>query len=197
MHLEEFKPARRTSVPGRYRTCSVYLQQYRFLRHKLQEGHAFWKRSISSLRKWKELNQRLVKTYAMMEGVGTSASWSTCTSTASTTALRQLAAFSHRIKNQYNDNYDYFYVKLADASRLIRLETGRSPLAEPHQLHWSMPIRLSKNTSSVFPATLYQNQVERPGRQPDALCQGVHQDSTNAASYACSAICGPTTSSST
>lgn len=70
-----------------------------------------------------ELNQRLVMTYAMMKVEG------------NITMMEHLYVdridycpfgnsrpFRIRIKNQYNDNYDYFYVKIADASRVYGLE---------------------------------------------------------------------------
>jgi len=70
-----------------------------------------------------ELNQKLVQTYAMMKVEG------------NMTMMEHLYVdridfcpfgnskpFRVRIKNQFNDNYDYYYVKLADASRVYGLE---------------------------------------------------------------------------
>ncbi len=71
----------------------------------------------------KELNEKLVMMYAMMKVEGNVAMMEHlyvdridyCT-------FGNSKPFRIRIVNQYNDNYDYFYVKIADASRVYGLE---------------------------------------------------------------------------
>ncbi len=42
--------------------------------------------------------------------------------------------FRIRIVNKYNDNYDHYYIKIADASRIYGLELEHILLAQPHYL---------------------------------------------------------------
>ncbi|REJ85337.1 MAG: hypothetical protein DWQ44_01395 [Bacteroidetes bacterium] len=82
-----------------------------------------------------ELNHRLIRTYAMMKVEG------------NITLMEHLYVdridfcpfgnskpFRIRIKNQYNDNYDYYYVKLADASRVYGLEF--EDLLSPNRINY-------------------------------------------------------------
>ena len=82
-----------------------------------------WETVFYTPNETEELNEKLVKTYAMMKVEG------------NITLMEHLYVdrvdycpfgnsrpFRIRIKNQYNDNYDYYYVKLADSSRVYGLE---------------------------------------------------------------------------
>lgn len=70
-----------------------------------------------------EINRKLIKTYAMMKVEGNMAIMEHLyVDRIDYCPFGNSRPFRIRIKNQYNDNYDYFYVKLADASRVYGLE---------------------------------------------------------------------------
>ncbi len=70
-----------------------------------------------------ELNQRLVKTYALMKVEGDmSLMEHLYVDRIDFCPFGNSKPFRIRIKNQFNDNYDYYYVKIPDASRVYGLE---------------------------------------------------------------------------
>ncbi len=83
----------------------------------------FWETVFYTPQETEELNRRLVMTYAMMKVEGNmSLMEHLYVDRIDYCPFGNSRPFRIRIKNQYNDNYDYFYVKLADASRVYGLE---------------------------------------------------------------------------
>ena len=82
-----------------------------------------WETVFYTPQETEELNRRLVMTYAMMKVEGNmSLMEHLYVDRIDYCPFGNSRPFRIRIKNQYNDNYDYFYVKLADASRVYGLE---------------------------------------------------------------------------
>ena len=82
-----------------------------------------------------ELNRRLVMTYAMMKVEGNMSMMEHLyVDRIDYCPFGNSRPFRIRIKNQYNDNYDYFYVKLADASRVYGLEL--EDLLSPNRINY-------------------------------------------------------------
>ncbi|HRH65321.1 MAG TPA: hypothetical protein PLU53_03405 [Bacteroidia bacterium] len=82
-----------------------------------------------------ELNQKLVQTYAMMKVEGNMALMEHLyVDRIDYCPFGNSRPFRIRIKNQFNDNYDYYYVKLADASRVYGLEF--EDLLSPNQINY-------------------------------------------------------------
>jgi len=119
IYLEEF--GRTSELPFFYKDLLRYNYSIP-LTNKAGED-TLWETVFFLPGETEELNRKLVKTYAMMKVEG------------DMTIMEHLYVdridycpfgnsrpFRIRIKNQYNDNYDYFYVKLADASRVYGLE---------------------------------------------------------------------------
>ncbi len=82
-----------------------------------------WETVFYTPQEMEDLNKRLVLTYAMMKVEGNmSLMEHLYVDRIDFCPFGNSRPFRIRIKNQYNDNYDYFYVKLADASRVYGLE---------------------------------------------------------------------------
>jgi len=82
-----------------------------------------WECVFYSPGEMKELNDRLVLMYAMMKVEGNVAMMEHLyVDRIDYCVFGNSKPFRIRIMNQYNDNYDYFYVKIADASRVYGLE---------------------------------------------------------------------------
>ena len=82
-----------------------------------------WETVFYTPQETEELSRRLVMTYAMMKVEGNmSLMEHLYVDRIDYCPFGNSRPFRIRIKNQYNDNYDYFYVKLADASRVYGLE---------------------------------------------------------------------------
>lgn len=130
MYLEEF--GRLEELPFRYPDLLRYTYSVtRRLRKRRRSG----KRSIFQPTEMEELNQRLVKTYAMMKVEGNiSLMEHLYVDRIDYCPFGNSRPFRIRIKNQYNDNYDYFYVKLADASRVYGLEL--EDLLSPNRINY-------------------------------------------------------------
>lgn len=119
MYLEEF---------GRIETLPFFyadLLRYNYtipLTNKAGED-TLWETVFYTPGETEELNQKLVRTYAMMKVEGNfSMMEHLIVDRIDYCPFGNSRPFRIRIKNQYNDNYDYFYVKLADASRVYGLE---------------------------------------------------------------------------
>lgn len=82
-----------------------------------------WERAMYDLREWEFIREGLINIYAILKTEGDLtfskhldvASIDYCT-------FGNSNPFRIRIVNKYNDNYDHFYIKVADASRIYGLE---------------------------------------------------------------------------
>lgn len=113
---------------GRDVSMPVYykdLLQYTFsIPLKDKDGnHTHWEKVMYDSRDWDYISQGLVEIYTILKTEG------------DTTFVNQLEVaridycpfgnshpFRIRIVNKYNDNYDHYYIKLADSSRIYGLE---------------------------------------------------------------------------
>ncbi len=105
-----------------------------------------WEKALYDMKDWNYLREGLLKTYAILKTEGDF----TFTSHLDLARIDYCAfgnsnPFRIRIVNRYNDNYDHFYVKQEDASRVYGLEledilspnritflTGNGTLVEEH-----------------------------------------------------------------
>ncbi len=114
---------------------------------KDKEGNdTLWEKALYDMRDWEYLRESLIKTYAMLKTDGDYtfskhldvARIDYCT-------FGNSNPFRIRIVNRFNDNYDHYYVKTEDASRIYGLElehilspnrltflTGNGTLVEEH-----------------------------------------------------------------
>jgi hypothetical protein len=82
-----------------------------------------------------ELHAKLIRTYAMMKVEGNMALMDHLyVDRIDYCPFGNSRPFRIRIKNQYNDNYDYYYVKIADASRIYGLEFEE--MLSPNRVHF-------------------------------------------------------------
>jgi hypothetical protein len=119
MYLEEFD--RIEALPFLYSDLLRY--NYTIpLTNKAGED-TLWETVFFTPGETEELSEKLVRTYAMMKVEGNFAMMDhLIVDRIDYCPFGNSRPFRIRIKNQYNDNYDYYYVKLADASRVYGLE---------------------------------------------------------------------------
>jgi hypothetical protein len=119
MYLEEY--GRTTELPFFYSDLLRYNYSMP-LTNKAGED-TLWETVFFQPHETEELNQKLVKTYAILKVEGdVSLMEHLYVDRIDYCPFGNSRPFRVRIKNQYNDNYDYYYVKLADASRVYGLE---------------------------------------------------------------------------
>jgi hypothetical protein len=119
MYLEDF--GRTCELPFVYQDLLRYNYSIPLTNKAGQD--TLWETVFYTSTETEELNHRLVKTYAMMKVEGNmSLMEHLYVDRIDYCPFGNSRPFRIRIKNQYNDNYDYFYVKLADASRVYGLE---------------------------------------------------------------------------
>lgn len=119
MYLEDF--GRTAELPFVYQDLLRY--NYTIPLSNKAGQDTLWETVFFTPQETDELNKRLVKTYAMMKVEGNMALMEHLyVDRIDYCPFGNSRPFRIRIKNQYNDNYDYFYVKLADASRVYGLE---------------------------------------------------------------------------
>jgi hypothetical protein len=119
MYLEEF--GRTSEFPFLYNDLLRY--NYTMpLTNKAGED-TLWETVFFQPGETEELNHKLVMTYAILKVEGDiSLMEHLYVDRIDYCPFGNSKPFRVRIKNQYNDNYDYYYVKLADASRVYGLE---------------------------------------------------------------------------
>ncbi len=119
MYLEDF--GRVAELPFYY----TDLLRYNYsipLTNKIGED-TLWETVFFPPGETEDLNQKLVLTYAMLKVEGdVSLMEHLYVDRIDYCPFGNSKPFRIRIKNHYNDNYDYYYVKLADASRVYGLE---------------------------------------------------------------------------
>ncbi|TAH42789.1 MAG: hypothetical protein EYC69_04260 [Bacteroidetes bacterium] len=119
IYLEDF--GRVESLPFRYQD----LLRFNFAIPLLDKfgKDTLWETVFYQPVETEELNQRLVQTYALMKVEGDMRLMEHLyVDRIDFCPFGNSKPFRIRIKNQFNDNYDYYYVKLADASRVYGLE---------------------------------------------------------------------------
>jgi hypothetical protein len=100
------------------------------------------------------------------------------------------------VVNQYNDNYDHFYVKTADASRVYGLELEH--LLSPNRINYLMHrggTLVEEHIAGVPGDAFIRDYLGRPTSTASASPRS-SSNSASAASSACSATCAATTTSS-
>lgn len=88
-----------------------------------QGNNTYWESVSYDMREWEYLREGLVRTYAVLKTEG-DLSFVNHLDVARIDycAFGNSHPFRIRIVNKYNDNYDHYYVKIADASRIYGLE---------------------------------------------------------------------------
>jgi len=83
----------------------------------------FWEKALYDMNEWEYLREGLINIYAILKTEGdTSFSKHLDVARIDYCAFGNSNPFRIRIVNKYNDNYDHFYIKLADSSRIYGLE---------------------------------------------------------------------------
>ena len=94
-----------------------------------------WRTLIFEPLRFREINLALTQVYALLQsGSPTRAVEHLCVDRVDFCSFGNTYPFRVRIINQYNDNYDYFYVKQADASRIYGLELEE--LLSPNSINY-------------------------------------------------------------
>jgi hypothetical protein len=131
MYLEEF--GRTDELPFYYKDLLRYNYSIPLTNKAGQD--TLWETVFFSPAETEDLNHKLVKTYAMMKVEGNMALMEHLyVDRIDYCPFGNSRPFRVRIKNQYNDNYDYYYVKLADASRVYGLEF--EDLLSPNRINY-------------------------------------------------------------
>ena len=82
-----------------------------------------WERAVYDMREWDFIREGLIKIYAILKTEGNlSFTKHLDVARIDFCAFGNSNPFRIRIVNKYNDNYDHFYIKTADASRIYGLE---------------------------------------------------------------------------
>ena len=83
----------------------------------------FWEKALYDMNEWEYLRDGLINIYAILKTEGDlSFSKHLDVARIDYCAFGNSNPFRIRIVNKYNDNYDHFYIKVADASRVYGLE---------------------------------------------------------------------------
>ncbi len=131
IYLEDF--GRLVNLPFRYPDLLRYNYSVPLLDKTGKD--TLWETVYFQPSETEELNQKLVQTYAMMKVEGNMALMEHLyVDRVDYCPFGNCRPFRVRIKNQFNDNYDYYYVKLADASRVYGLEF--EDLLSPNQINY-------------------------------------------------------------
>lgn len=83
----------------------------------------YWEKALYDMKEWEYLRDGLINIYAILKTEGDlSFSKHLDVARIDYCAFGNSNPFRIRIVNKYNDNYDHFYIKVADASRIYGLE---------------------------------------------------------------------------
>src|SRR5215210_541624 len=83
----------------------------------------FWEKALYDMNEWEYLREGLINIYAILKTEGDlTFSKHLDVARIDYCAFGNSNPFRIRIVNKYNDNYDHFYIKVADASRIYGLE---------------------------------------------------------------------------
>lgn len=130
-----------------------------------------WEKAVYDMREWEFIREGLIKIYAILKTEGNlSFTKHLDVARIDFCAFGNSNPFRIRIVNKYNDNYDHFYIKTADASRIYGLELEHI---------------LSPNRITYF--TQYNTLVEEhiPGIPGDLFIQQhLHEPMTNKLRFA-------------
>ncbi|MBR2647874.1 MAG: hypothetical protein IKD55_03475 [Sediminibacterium sp.] len=115
------KYGREVKLPFSYKDLRLFTYTVP-LKNKLGEETA-WERVSYDLREWEHLRKSLIKVYAILKTEG-DMSFADHLDVARIDFcfFGNSQPFRIRIVNKFNDNYDHFYIKQADASRVYGLE---------------------------------------------------------------------------
>jgi hypothetical protein len=123
--------ARYHSLPVRYEQLLNYESKYPLL--DLHQNDTLWECPIYEAKIQEELNKTLVRTYILLKAGDREISMAEHlrVDRIDYCAFGNSCPFRIRIRNQFNDNYDYYYIKRPDASRIygLALEHLLSPNA--------------------------------------------------------------------
>lgn len=82
-----------------------------------------WEKPLYDMREWEYIREGLIKTYAILKTEGDiSFAGHLDVARIDYCTFGNSNPFRIRIINKYNDNYDHYYIKIADASRIYGLE---------------------------------------------------------------------------
>jgi hypothetical protein len=117
-------------------TYSELLRYFSTIQQKDKHGKdTLWKTVLFQPSEMEDIHHRLVKMYAMMKFDGNESLMEHLqVDRVDYCPFGNSKPFRIRIVNQYNDNHDYYYVKIADASRVYGLEL--EDLLSPNRINF-------------------------------------------------------------
>jgi len=111
---------RTSEIPARYAEMHNYSELYPL--YDRDGNDTLWKTVVYDPATRAELAEKLTRTYALLKTNEDKAGEHLVLKRVDFCEFGNSRPFRVRIVNQYNDNYDHFYVKIADASRIYGLE---------------------------------------------------------------------------
>lgn len=111
---------RAAEIPVRYAEMHNYAELYPL--YDRDGNDTLWKTVVYDPATRAELSEKLARTYALLKTNEDKADEHLVLKRVDFCEFGNSRPFRVRIVNQYNDNYDHFYVKIADASRIYGLE---------------------------------------------------------------------------
>jgi len=122
VEMESFlkKNGRCMKLPVAYEALRNFESSYPLL--DTRQKDSLWESPIYEPQVWEQLNEALAETYVRLKtGGDLSAVEHLMVDRIDFCAFGNSCPFRIRIINQFNDNYDYYYIKQADASRIYGL----------------------------------------------------------------------------
>lgn len=130
-YLQEYEVE--TTLPIQYEDMLRYTAAIPLLNKENED--MYWKTVIYPQHEMKEINDACCKIYALLKtGLGTDAMEHLKVARIDFCLFGNTNPFRVRISNELNDNYDHFYIKKVDASRVYGLEL--EPLLSPNTIDY-------------------------------------------------------------
>lgn len=121
-------------LPVSYRDLLLHITYSVPLRDKYQQD-TLWETALYDMRHWDFIREGLVQMYAILKTEGDfSYTKHLDVARIDFCSFANSHPFRIRIVNKFNDNYDHYYIKQADASRIYGLELEH--LLSPNRMHF-------------------------------------------------------------
>lgn len=125
---------REVKLPVSYRDLLLHITYSVPLRDKYQQD-TLWETALYDMRHWDFIREGLVQMYAILKTEGDfSYTKHLDVARIDFCSFANSHPFRIRIVNKFNDNYDHYYIKQADASRIYGLELEH--LLSPNRMHF-------------------------------------------------------------
>jgi hypothetical protein len=167
-YLQKFE--RVTQLPVTYWDLLRYADAFPLLDKHGKD--TFWETVVYAQHQVEELYKGLVRVYAILKTNGDmSVMEHLYVDRIDYCTFGNSNPFRVRVVNQYNDNYDYFYVKKADASRVYGLEMEH--LLSPNRINYLVyqDTLIEEHIAGVPGDTFIKNYIHRPLSNKVRICK--------------------------